>query len=67
MSEQRECPRCRQPASGTARRRGRCTACGASLVIVNAVSEANVRDYLYGGNALTPIGRESEPSRSPGR
>lgn len=67
MSQQRECPRCRQPATATASRRGRCTACGASLVTVNTASETNVRDYLYGRHALTPTGRETEPSRSSGR
>jgi len=30
------CPRCHLPASGTARRRGRCTACGASLASAGA-------------------------------
>ena len=54
MSRQLECPRCRQLASGTAGRRGRCTACGAELVAATTINEARVRDYLHGRHALTP-------------
>lgn len=42
-----ECPRCREPASGTARRRGHCTACGAHLGAAAAPKQADVRAYLY--------------------
>lgn len=66
MSQHLECPRCRQPATGTARRRGRCTACGAGLVAAGtatAAKEADVRRYLYGRHSLTPL-EAPEPGRS---
>ena len=43
-----QCPRCGQTVLGTARRRGRCTSCGAPLTNGAAPSEAEVRAYLYG-------------------
>lgn len=49
---QSECPRCGQPATGTARRRGHCTSCGAPLVSAASPREADVRAYLYGNHHL---------------
>lgn len=63
MSEELECPRCRQPATGTARRRGRCTACGATLVAARSLKEAAVRSYLYGREPLAP--RPQRPTSTP--
>lgn len=60
MNPQRECPRCRRPATAVASCRGRCTACGANLVSAKAANEDNVRDYLHGRHALAPMRRETE-------
>lgn len=46
-SSQSMCPRCRQPATKTAARRGHCTACGASLGPVGGADETLVRNYLH--------------------
>jgi len=60
------CPRCHLPASGTARRRGRCTACGASLASADARA-ADVREILHGRRAPAhrpaPENRERSASR----
>lgn len=63
MSEELACPRCRQPAMGTARRRGRCTACGATLVAARTLKETAVRSYLYGHPPLAP--RAARPTSTP--
>lgn len=60
MTEELECPRCQQPASGTARKRGHCTSCGAALVSSRALKEAAVRSFLYGRTTLAP----KSPERS---
>lgn len=49
-----ECPRCRQIATDTARRRGRCTACDAALVLARPPQEEAVRSYLFGRAPLAP-------------
>ncbi|HWB69483.1 MAG TPA: hypothetical protein VG518_05855 [Solirubrobacterales bacterium] len=55
-SEELGCPRCRQLASGTARRRGRCTACGATLVVAVALKETVACSYLFGPPLPAPRG-----------
>jgi hypothetical protein len=59
MIKQQECPRCRQPATATASRRGRCTACGASLVVARTPAESGPPDHLYGRGAATATVRHS--------
>jgi len=51
MEAELECPRCLQPATRTASRRGTCTACGAALVVPRR-TESQVRDYIYGERRL---------------
>ena len=70
MSQLLECPRCRRPAELGAgdrgRGQGRCTACGAELIVAAGPKEADVRNYLY-GHRLLPLGPVSGGAKKAAR
>lgn len=58
-----ECPRCRQVATLSAARRGRCTGCGAALVATRPSTQEMIRAYIKRHPAAPAVPPAAEPIR----
>ncbi len=66
MSRPLECPRCHIPTTGTSRRRGRCTACGASLASADD-KVSDIRELLHSRLAPGPLVSRTDREQSAAR